>query len=516
MNLPQEFLEKMQVLMEKDEYEDFLSSFHKPRYYGLRVNTLKISVEEFLEISPMDLEPIPWTKDGFYYKEGQNPGKHPYYGAGLYYIQEPSAMLPGAIIAPKPGEYVLDLCAAPGGKTVQMAAAMKGEGLLVANDINSDRVKALVKNIELCGITNAIVTNDTPLNLSLRFESYFDRILVDAPCSGEGMFRKDEDARKSWGRYKCDMCSKMQMEILDNVDKMLKPGGYMVYSTCTFSPEENEKMICYFMEKFDHYEIVDIPKVAGIEDGRPQWCDNNSEIKKTARLWPNKVKGEGHFVALLRKLPFDEKLNKSVKDKKGNKCGENYLINKGKEKEEEFYKESCINPQTKRKSDKNAKLKDKKYSQEKSSHGFKDMQAILSDGREFESYYKFLKENLTVDIEGYYITKGNNLYWLPVCPPDLSGIKVAKFGRYIGEISNKGFEPSHSFVISLSKDSLKNTVDFSGSSEDVIRYLKGETLMLEGNKGYVAITVDGYTLGWGKQMGYMIKNLYPKGWRKLV
>ena len=162
MKLPAEFIDKMKKLMNENEFEDFLNSFDKQRYYGLRVNTLKISVEDFLKISRFKLEPIPWTKDGFYYEEGVNPGRHPYYHAGLYYIQEPSAMLPAAVIGALPGEYILDLCAAPGGKTVQLAAAMSGEGLLVANDINSDRVKALVKNIELCGVRNTVVTNDSP------------------------------------------------------------------------------------------------------------------------------------------------------------------------------------------------------------------------------------------------------------------------------------------------------------------------------------------------------------------
>ena len=166
MKLPNEFLEKMRSLFGDDEYINFLKSYDMQRFYGLRVNTLKISVDEFKRISPFELEPVPWIRDGFYYSEEVNPGKHPYYHAGLYYIQEPSAMLPGAVMNAQPGDFVLDLCAAPGGKTVQMAAGMQGKGLLVANDINSDRVKALVKNIELCGITNAIVTNDTPDKLA--------------------------------------------------------------------------------------------------------------------------------------------------------------------------------------------------------------------------------------------------------------------------------------------------------------------------------------------------------------
>lgn len=455
MKLPYEFLEKMKGLLDDNEYNDFLKSYDMSRFYGLRVNTLKTGVDEFKNISPFELTPIPWTKDGFYYPEGENPGRHPYYHAGLYYIQEPSAMLPGAVMDAKPGDYVLDLCAAPGGKTLQMAADMKGEGLLVANDINSDRVKALVKNIELCSITNAIVTNETPDKLALKFKNFFDRILVDAPCSGEGMLRKDEDAAKSWGKYKCDVCCGMQKDILDNVDEMLKPGGYMVYSTCTFSPEENERMISYFLDKYKHYELMDIPKAHGIDSGRPQWADNNRELLKTARLWPHKVKGEGHYTALLKKKGYTE-------DNVSRDVTQSFDINK------------LIEP-----------------------------------------FYQFASDNINRSIEGFFSMKRSSLYCLPVKPPDLSDVKVAKFGWYLGDIIRGRFEPSHSFVLSLKKEDIKNTISFGSDSIEVLKYLKGETLMVEGSKGYTGVLVDGYTLGWAKQTGDMLKNLYPKGWRKM-
>lgn len=454
MKLPAEFLNKMQNLMEPKEYEEFLESYNKPRYYGLRINTLKISVEDFLAISPFELEPIPWTKDGFYYREGETPGRHPYYHAGLYYIQEPSAMLPGAVIDAQPGECVLDLCAAPGGKTVQMAAAMKGKGLLVANDISSDRVKALVKNIELCGIRNAVVTNESPERLARNFEGFFDRILVDAPCSGEGMFRKDEDAARSWENYKCEKCAGMQRDILESVDKMLKPGGYMVYSTCTFSPEEDELMIAEFLDKTGHYELCELPKVGGIDHGRPQWADGNPELSKTARLWPHKLKGEGHFVALLRK------------------------------------KTSAPS-------------------------GRFQPGYVPAKGMKLDAFHRFVEENLNVEIEGVFDTKGSNLYCLPQQVPDVSGLKVAKFGWYLGEFAKERFEPSHSLLIALAGRDIKNTVSFGRDSKEVYSYLKGETLMIEGEKGYTGICVDGYTLGWAKQTGDMLKNLYPKGWRKM-
>ncbi|MDP4092735.1 MAG: RsmB/NOP family class I SAM-dependent RNA methyltransferase [Bacillota bacterium] len=459
MKLPQEFLNKMKNLLGEEEYENFLESYSSARYYGLRVNTLKTGTKEFLDISPFDLQPVPWTRDGFYYPEGESPGRHPYYHAGLYYIQEPSAMLPGEVLGAKPGENVLDICAAPGGKTVQIAAGMKGKGLLVSNDINSDRVKALVKNIELCGVRNAIVTNESPEKLSRNFNGFFDRILVDAPCSGEGMFRKDEDAARSWENFKCERCSSMQQEILSYVDKMLKPGGILVYSTCTFAPEEDEKMIASFINQNGHYNIAKIPRIAGIDRGRPEWADGNIGLEGTVRLWPHKLKGEGHFVAML-------------------------------------YKEGTEGCQAV-----------DKYSQMQWAEGIPPQYK--------EVFNRFVGDNLNTEIKGYLYIKGNNLYCLPVEMPDLNGLKVAKFGWYLGEFNNGRFEPSHSLITSLDKNDIKRTVDFNSGSREVLAYLKGETLIIEGEKGYTGICVDGYTLGWAKQTGDMLKNLYPKGWRKM-
>ena len=454
MRIPEKFLKKMKMLLGDEEFKSFLKSYDYPGYRGLRVNTLKISVEEFLKISPFNLKPIPWTKDGFYCSKEDSPGKHPFYHAGLYYIQEPSAMFTGAVIDAKPGEYVLDLCAAPGGKTVQMAAGMKGKGLLVANDISSNRVKALVKNIELLGVTNSIVTNETPENLACKFPELFDKILVDAPCSGEGMLRKDENAAKSIENFDCSVYPGMQKGILENAYKMLKPGGQLVYSTCTFSPEENEMVISWFLDKFKDCKLCGITKTAGIESGRPEWADGNCELLKTARLWPHKLEGEGHFTALIKKSGDAERINKGKED---------YIENE-----------------------------------------------------ELKPFYDFIKENMAWEIKGFLTLKKKHLYLLPVKTPDLSGIKVSKFGWYLGEFKRERFEPSHSFIMALKKENIVNTINFDCDSLEIFKYLKGETLIVDGNKGYTGVLVNGYTVGWAKQTGSMLKNLYPKGWRMVT
>jgi NOL1/NOP2/sun family putative RNA methylase len=476
MKLPEEFLKKMKDLLGEAEYEEFYRSYSEPRHYGLRVNTLKASVEEFVRVSPFDLESVPWTRDGFYYREGASPGRHPYYYAGLYYIQEPSAMLPGEVLDARPGERILDLCAAPGGKTVQIAAGMRGQGLLVANDISSDRVKALVKNIELCGVRNAMVTNETPERLAGKFTGFFDKILVDAPCSGEGMFRKDEEAARSWEKFKCEKCSCMQWEILQSVDRMLKPGGSIVYSTCTFSPEEDERMLARFMEQHKGYELVEIPHRGGVEPGRPDWADGNPEFAKTARLWPHKLKGEGHFVARLRKNPdygatYTQEVPTQVR-------------------------------QSKAADGRNTK------------NGIKDVKDI--EKAAVDAFHAFRQEHLKLEMDGFYEVKGSNLYWLPEKMPDVSGLKIAKFGWYLGEVQGERFTPSHSMVIALKKENLSQVLDLKADSRELSSYLKGETVMLEGFKGLTAVCVDGYLLGWAKGTGDMMKNLYPKGWRKMA
>ena len=284
MNLPIEFEKKMKAFL-GNEWEEFLYSYDNNRFQALRFNTLKVgknkSVEE--EIAgimdklgiPMDKK-VTWANDAYYYDEKKRPGKHPYHEMGLYYIQEPSAMSAAALLAPKPGMRVLDLCAAPGGKSTQLATYLGDSGLLVSNEINTQRSRILSQNIERMGIKNAVVTNEDSFALAAHFPNFFHAIQVDAPCSGEGMFRKLPEAVNEWSPQNVEICAARQKEILDNAAVMLKPGGVIVYSTCTFSREENEDVIEYFLNEHPDFTVV-----------------------KMERFWPHKQDGEGHFVAKL-------------------------------------------------------------------------------------------------------------------------------------------------------------------------------------------------------------------------
>lgn len=289
--LPEAFLNRIKTQL-GNEYEDFLKSLERPRAVALRFNLLKGERADL----PFVGAAVPWEKQGFYYDPDSRPGLHPYHEAGVYYLQEASAMAPVAMLGVRPGERVCDLCAAPGGKSTQIAGYLQGEGLLLCNEIHPTRAKILARNVERLGIANALVTNEKPENLAKKLPCFFDRVLVDAPCSGEGMFRKEEAAVTDWSQETVEMCARRQQEILNSASQLLRAGGRLVYSTCTFAPEENEQTVALFLQ--EHPEFVP-------EEVEAPWfvAGENSSF----RLWPHKLLGEGHFLAVLRKLGEEER-----------------------------------------------------------------------------------------------------------------------------------------------------------------------------------------------------------------
>ena len=443
MELPIQYTEKMQRLL-GEEYPEYLASFEESRYFGLRVNTLKLSMEDFQKKALFSLSPVPWCKEGFYYLEKERPSKHPYYHAGLYYLQEPSAMSPGVILPIMPGERVLDICAAPGGKSTQLGARLQGEGLLIANDISAGRAKALLKNMELFGIRNSVVMSEPPERLEERFSGFFDKILIDAPCSGEGMFRKEPDMVKSWNEEMLAFCQREQEKILDSCAEMLRPGGMLLYSTCTFAVCENEKSISDFLEKHKEFSLLPIEKKHGFSAGI-------GELQQCARLYPHKIKGEGHFLALLQKNGTAEKV---------------MLTGEIGEKE-------------------------------------KDLAPFL----------EFQKEVLKTKLTGTFKIFGESLYLLPKEMPSMKGLRVLRTGWQLGMMKKGRFEPSQAFAMGLFKEEVSNVEDFSLEDDRVIRYLKGETVEAEGKDGWTLVCVDGFPLGWAKRQGGRLKNKYAVGWK---
>ncbi len=441
--LPEKFLQRMKTML-GDEYEPFLASYDKEKYQALRINTLKASKEDFTANSPFTLTKVPWAENGFYYQAEDQPGKHPYHEAGVYYIQEPSAMLPAELLEAKPGEKILDLCAAPGGKSTQIAAAMEGDGILICNEIHPARAKILSENVERLGIVNAMVTNETPQRISGIFRDYFDRIMVDAPCSGEGMFRKNEEACEQWSEENVQMCADRQDEILSCAAMMVRPGGRIVYSTCTFATLEDEGSVERFLERHEDFRLI-----------------------KDLRLWPHKIDGEGHYAAVLERegevAPgYDCRSRNGVET--GIPGGKNQLM------------------------------------------------------KECGDYFAFAEEFLKTDAygpgKGTFLKFGDQLYFCPKDMPSTKGMKVLRPGLHLGTVKKNRFEPSHALALALKAEDVSYHYELRADSGEARDYLNGLTFAAEGAKGWYLITVDGFSIGWGKLAGGVMKNHYPKGLRK--
>ena len=478
MNLPSAFEEKMKQLLGA-EYTDYLDCFDEPRHYGLRVNTAKISVEDFLEISPWPLKKIPWIHNGFYY-DGENcqPAKHPYYFAGLYYLQEPSAMTPADRLPVEPGDKVLDVCAAPGGKATELGARLNGTGVLAANDLSNSRAKGLLKNIELMGIGNVLVLSEEPGKLIPYFTEYFDKILIDAPCSGEGMFRKDRKMIRAWEEHGPDYFAKIQKSIITQAAQMLRPGGMILYSTCTFSPEENEQTIEYLLDQFPDFDVCEIDGYEGFACGMPEvTASKDKRLSRTVRIFPHRMKGEGHFLALLKKQSDDTP--------------------------DTFTDSQDGHPAAKhdRKSAVRGNIK--------TGTGRKTLPEELTD---------FLADVRREFDPGRFDIRADKVYYMPEGLPALNGIRFLRTGLFLGELKKKRFEPSQAFAMNLKKEEYPRIIDLPVSDERVIKYLKGETLDVEDivspkEKGWYLVCVDGYPLGFGKLAGQILKNKYLPGWR---
>ncbi len=492
MELPQEFLARMKKML-GDEYGEFLRTYEKPRQFGLRVNTLKIGVEEFVKLAPFHLRKIPWTDNGFYYERKDDPARHPFYYAGLYYLQEPSAMLPAQVLPVSPGERVLDLCAAPGGKATELAAKLRGQGLLVANEISASRAKALLKNLEVFGAGNTFITNTSANRLAEQFPEYFDKILVDAPCSGEGMFHKDIANARVWSMEKVHDCARTQRDLVTQAVKMLRPGGMLLYSTCTFALEENEGTVGYLLKHCPEMELQEIPWHSGFSHGRADYlCDEDvagQTFEQCIRIFPHKADGEGHFLALLRKNA-QQLSGGTPRRVQPNGLG----------------------------GAKGATASERTSRQSRSGRLVSEQRSGRLSADEEKALRSFLQDVSTgYSIEQIEIHNGQ-VYYVPT-PMQLSGkIPFLRNGLYLGEVRHGRMEPSQAFAMALQPETYASTVDFSQSDTRVYRYLRGETvevddLPLGRDKGWQLVCVCGYPLGWGKLVNGILKNKYHPGWR---
>lgn len=500
-----------------DEYDDFIASYKKPRHLSLRVNPLKCADDEFLKMISYSTRRVPWTDHGYYYDPEARPGKSALHEAGLYYIQEASAMIVAQISGAQPGEKILDLCAAPGGKSTQLAGMMENEGLLISNEIHPERAKILSRNVERLGIRNAVVTNETPERLTDRFPAFFDRIVVDAPCSGEGMFRKEEAAIPNWSVENVRHCAERQKSILNCAAQMLKTGGTLIYSTCTFAPEEDEEQIADFLKTHPAFHQADLRNEIGPEKFDAMGLEAGKD-GKSVRLFPHKLNGEGHFVAKLVNGPIEANL--SAQDHLSGREGvmaadEEQSTTKSAPMNEEASdagkKKEHINAADAR----HARLERKKEGrrEKKAARGSAPagVQEALDLWREFAN--ETLNESGKTKIAGEPVMFGPDLYLLPMKLP-LAGLKVLRPGLHIGTIKKNRFEPAHALALTLDQADIQRSVDLDAESTEARAWLRGESLPVNRSlKGWTGVLVNGKTLGWGKASNGMLKNHYPKGLR---
>lgn len=455
MQLPVDFKKKYEKLL-GDQAEAFLASFDNPVQKGFRINPLKY--HGHLHEHAMQ-QSVGYSAWGYF---GKVRGKTIDHQSGLVYSQEPSAMLVGELAHPKPGQKVLDLCAAPGGKTTYLASFMDQQGLLVSNEINRGRAKILAENVERFGIQNAVILNESPDRMEDRFANYFDVIVVDAPCSGEGMFRKDPAAMEYWNKDYPSECANRQREILKSAMKMLAPKGTLVYSTCTFAPEEDEQIISWLLDNYENLALVDVPKQDDMDAGRPEWADVNPELTKAVRLFPHHFQGEGHFMAK--------------------------LVNHGMETPTE-------KPRAK-----------KKKKQSSNSKSLNKTQVKL-----WETFAKaFLKDSNYFDLAHLMVQKDRLYYQSERL--DLEGLRYIKPGLELGEFKKNRFEPSQSLLMALPVDEFQQVVKIT--AEEWRQYVHGDVLSTTtAGKGWIAVAVDDTVVGPGKLVQGTVKNFYPKGLR---
>jgi NOL1/NOP2/sun family putative RNA methylase len=450
--LPEKFIDRMQKL-HGFNFDEFIKLYDAPAYRGLRVNKLRCTPEHFADISPFALQKSPFSDDGYYIGDDVS-GRHPWHHAGVFYLQEPSAMSAVTALDVHLGMKVLDLCAAPGGKTTQAAAQLLGSGLLVCNEIVSSRAAILLSNIERCGVRNAAVTNDKPANICKRLAGFFDRVLVDAPCSGEGMFRREPAAAQEWTPETPAACAKRQLAILETACQAVAPDGILVYSTCTFSPDENEGVVDAFLSRHKDFCIEPIEKAFG-RDAVPEWAGASPELKLARRVFPADG-GEGHFVARLRRVFGGEP---------------SYALS-------------------------TLKTADKEVS---------------------KLFMEFFSSQFDEDLYGQLFQLGEKLIILPKGLPDLRGIGLLRAGVLAGNIKGSRFEPSHALYMAADAKHTLNTADFALSDSRLAAYLHGEQVEEpEGcRKGFVCVKAEGFTVGFGKMSDGVVKNHYPKGLRNL-
>ncbi len=460
MTLPPLFIARMRTLL-GDESDAFFAGYDQPLRRGLRVNTLKCAVDAFRELFPLPLDPSPFADEAFYLDDPHKAGADPLHHAGAYYMQEPSAASAVTVLAPQAGEFILDLCAAPGGKSTQIAASLDGTGLLWCNEYVRSRAQVLLQNIERLGVSNAVVSNADTTPLCEQLAGCFDAVLADVPCSGEGMFRKEEVALTQWSEPLVKECAVRGEQILHNASLAVRAGGRIVYSTCTFAPEENEIQIARFLTTHPDFELMPIDIAFG-RNGLPAASltafdpaiDTTVPLERCRRIFPADG-GEGHFIALLQKRGDDKRRCPKASAKKGKP------------------------------------------------------DAVLADAE------KLWNECFTAPPRGTFVRFGDTVRLIPDDIPSTNGIPILGAGIAVGTVAKNRLEPHHNLFTACHSAHCRRSVSLGHDDPRTLAFLRGEEIAADCEKGYAAVLIDGIPCGFGKVSGDVLKNRYPKGLRLL-
>jgi 16S rRNA C967 or C1407 C5-methylase (RsmB/RsmF family)/NOL1/NOP2/fmu family ribosome biogenesis protein len=447
--LPIDFTSRMQTWLGEEAADFFIALGH--RDVGLRLNPLRGPLPALEAVLPWDTRPVPWCLEGLWLGQDADVSKHPYHTAGVYYIQDPSAMAAAVLLDPKAGEWVLDIAAAPGGKASHIGSRMAGKGVFVANDVVRRRTSVLAKNIERMGISNALITNETPERLASRWKGLFDAVLVDAPCSGEGTFARDANSLQNWSLQKVAHYFQRQKSILQQAAPLVRVGGRILYGTCTFSPEENESVIDDFLKTQQDFNLVALSDYEHLFPGQPQWVGASEELRFSGRFWPHKGPGHGHFYALLERSGIPA---------------------------------SDLPEQWKN---------------------------MLCPGRVLSKYQSSMKEILVDDPphEGLYLTPGDELYLTPMHPKMWADLHVLRPGLWLASLRHNKINPDHALAMVLQPDQVKRHVKLSVDELHLRNYLDGSQWLDTGEDGIVWISVNGFPLGWAKRIAGRLRSRYP-------
>jgi len=447
---PAEFVARMTGWL-GEASDAFLTALAR-RDVGVRLNPLRGELEQLRARLPWNVAPVPWCPEGLWLQEEEAPvGTHPYHTAGVYYIQDPTAMAAGVLLDPQPGEWVLDLAAAPGGKATHLAARMENQGVLIANEVNRRRTSVLAMNLERLGVTHAMIFNETPERLAARWSGLFDAVLVDAPCSGEGTFCRDSAAVRDWSLATVQGNAHRQRGIMEQAALLVRPGGRLLYGTCTFAPEEDEGVIAAFLDTHADFELAPLPALPGLQGGHPEWIGTPETVRGVGRFWPHTGPGHGHFYALLRRRgePADDL--------------------------PERWRGTAI------------------------------------PGRLVQLYRRVLRETLTFDPPeaGLYLDENDDIYVTPLDPKLWAGLHVLRPGWWVASQRHGKVTPNHALAMALHPEDAQAVCDLAAADPLVEQFLRGSFWEDDGPAGFVLVTVDGFPLGWAKRGEGRLRSRYP-------